>query len=314
MPIIAAIQRPPVLLDRVATLARAVESLNEAADHDAKLVVFPETYIPGYPEWVWRTKPGDVALAGEIHRLLLASAVDLAHDDLAPLRTAAKKRGVTVVCGVQEIDGAHSRATLYNTVVVIGDDGEVKNRHRKLVATNPVRMVWGAGDGSGLRVVETPSGRVGGLICWENYMPLARFALYAQGIEIYVAPTWDQGEHWLNTMRHIAREGRTWVVGCAIAMQAKDIAATFPGRAAIYPDDEEWLNSGDSVVVDPTGKIAAGPLHRERAILYADCDPSAVALARRTLDVAGHYNRPDVFDLRVNRAPLAPIAFRDGDG
>jgi len=144
-------------------------------------------------------------------------------------------------------------------------------------------------------------------------LPLARFALYAQGVELYIAPTWDHGESWITSMRHIAREGRQWVLGSAIGMQAKDVPPGFPERAKIYPDPEEWLNPGDSVVVDPTGKVAAGPLHNERGILYATCDLAAVASARRTLDVAGHYNRPDVFRLQVNRSRAAPIAFAGDD-
>jgi nitrilase len=274
-------------------------------------VVFPETYVPGYPDWVWRTKPGDFALAGAIHEKLLASAVDLSKDQLAPLREAARADGVTIACGIQELDGAFSRATLFNSLVIIGEDGAILNRHRKLVPTNPERMVWGPGDATGLRVVDTPAGRVGGLICWENYMPLARFALYAQGVEIYLAPTWDHGESWLLAMRHIAREARAWVVSGAIAMQAKDVPLSFPSRTAIYPDEEEWLNPGDAVIVDPTGKVAAGPLSKERGILYADCDPARSALARRTLDVSGHYGRPDIFDLRIDRGARAPVKFRD---
>jgi nitrilase len=312
MPKIAVVQLPPVLLDRGATLARAVDATELAAREGASLVVFPETYVPGYPDWVWRSKPGDFALAGAIHRRLLASAVDLSADDLAPLRDAAREKQITVVCGVQERDADFTRATLYNTVVVIGPHGAVLNRHRKLVPTNPERMVWGMGDASGLRVVATPAGRVGALICWENYMPLARFALYSQGVELYIAPTWDHGDGWLASMRHIALEARAWVISGAICMQARDVPADFPSRAALYPDDDEWLNPGDAVVIDPTGKVVAGPMHRERGILYAECDPSRVAVARRSLDVAGHYGRPDVFRLEIDRAARKPATYRDG--
>jgi nitrilase len=311
VPKIGVVQLPPVLLDRAATLARAVEAVERAAREGAALVVFPEAYVPGYPQWIWRAQPRDFALASSIHARLLANAVDLRGDDLAPLRQAARAHGVTVACGVHERDGEFGRATLYNTVVIIGPDGAILNRHRKLVPTNAERMVWGMGDASGLRVVDTPAGRVGALICWENYMPLARFALYAQGIEIYLAPTWDEGEDWVVSMRHIAREARAWVVSGAACLQARDIPADFPGRAALYPDEDEWLISGDAVVVDPMGAIIVGPAHRERAIVYAECDPARVAVARRSLDVVGHYNRPDLFRLEVDRTARRPASFKD---
>jgi nitrilase len=309
---IALVQLPPLLLDRGATLARAVDAVERAAREGAKLVMFPEAYVPGYPDWVWRCKPNDFALAATVHERLLASAVDLSADHLTPLCRAAREQDVTVVCGVQEREGEFSRATLYNTVVIIGTDGAVLNRHRKLVPTNPERMIWGMGDAIGLRVVDAPAGRLGALICWENYMPLARFALYAQGVELYVAPTWDHGEEWLASMRHIAREARCWVIAGAICMQAKDIPTNFPSRAALYPDEDEWLNPGDGVVVDPSGKVVAGPMHRERGILYAECDPARVGLARRSIDIAGHYGRPDVFHLEIDRTARPPASFRDG--
>ncbi len=224
-------------------------------------MVFPETYLPGYPEYIWRLSPGDdYDLSREIHGRLLSNAVDLDAGDLQPVQDAARRAAATVVIGVHERDGAFSRATIYNTVVTIGPDGTVLNRHRKLVPTNPERMVWSPGDGAGLRVVETPVGRLGSLICWENYMPLARFALYAQGVEVYVAPTWDEGDGWIATMRHIAREGRCWVLGAGCAIAASDVPADFPDRDRLYPDPGEWLNDGDSVIVDPRGEIVAGPL------------------------------------------------------
>lgn len=310
MPKIAVVQRPPKLLDRAATLADAAAAVEEAARSGAQLVVFPETYVPGYPVWIWRLKPGgDIALADELHARLLANAINLANDELAPLQAAAKKHGVTVVCGIDERDGEGSRGTVYNTVVVIASDGAIANRHRKLMPTNPERMVWGFGDATGLRVIETPCGRLGTLICWENYMPLARFALYAQGVELYVAPTYDSGDGWVGTMQHIAREGRCWVVGSGFAFRAGDLPESFPDRARLYPDAAEWVNKGDSVIVAPGGKIAAGPLRGEMGILYADVDPARAAAARRTLDVAGHYARPDVFHLRVNAQPLQPLSF-----
>jgi len=307
---IAVVQRPPVLLDRGRTLHAAVAALAEAARGGAKLVVFPEAFVPGYPVWIWRLKPGaDMGLAGTLHARLLDNAVSLRRGDLDALCAAAKENALTVVCGMHERDEDFSRSTLYNTVVVIGPDGTILNRHRKLMPTNPERMVWGMGDASGLQVVDTPCGRVGTLLCWESYMPLARYALYAQGVEIYVAPTYDAGESWVGTMQHVAREGGCWVVGSGLAMKASDIPESFPERARLYPDPEEWINPGDSVVVAPGGKIEAGPLSRQTGILYAEIDTARCGSARRTLDVAGHYSRPDVFELHVNRRPRQPVAF-----
>jgi nitrilase len=307
---VAVVQHPPVTLHRQKTLERGVRLLEEAAAAGARLVSFPETCLPGYPEWLWRLRPGnDYELTGEIHGRLIENAVDLKAGDLKPLQAAARRLKLTVSVGIHERDGEFSRGTLYNTVVLIGPDGQVLNRHRKLMPTNPERMVWGTGDASGLKVVETPMGRVGSLICWENYMPLARFALYAQGCEIYVAPTWDEGSTWLATMQHIAAEGRCWVLGNGCAMRGKDIPRDFPKRAALFPDLEAWYNPGDSVIVGPGGRVVAGPMHEQHGILYAECDPARASAAKRTLDVAGHYGRPDIFKLEVNREVLGPIEF-----
>jgi nitrilase len=308
---VAVIQKPPVLLDRNRTIETALASIDEAVRNGASLLVFPEAYLPGYPTWIWRLRPGgDMALSGELHARLRENAVDLARGDLQPIRDAAARHGVTVVIGIHELDSQFSGTTLFNTVVVIGPDGALLNRHRKLMPTNPERMVWGMGDASGLKVVETPAGRLGSLICWESYMPLARYALYAQDIDIYVAPTWDTGESWLATMRHIAKEAGCWVIGTATALQGSDIPADFPERDRLFPPDE-WINDGDAVVVKPMGAIAAGPMKREKGILYAEIDREAARRARRSLDVCGHYSRPDVFSFAVDRRPLNPVQFTD---
>jgi nitrilase len=300
-----------VLLDREATIAGALASVDEAAGAGASLLVFPEAFVPGYPSWIWRLRPGgDMALAGAIHARLRANAVDLARDQLGPLREAAAKHRVTLVIGLNELDSGFSQTTLFNTVVVVGPDGAIQNRHRKLMPTNPERMVWGMGDGAGLRVVDTPAGRLGTLICWENYMPLARYALYAQGMELLIAPTWDCGEAWVVSMRHIAREGGCWVIGTATALRGADIPGDFPDRDRLFQADE-WINDGGAVVAKPSGGLEAGPLTRSTDILYADIDPEAARRARRSLDVCGHYARPDVFTFSVDRLPRPPAAFSD---
>ena len=308
---IAVIQKPPAFLDRAGTIARMLESIDEAVAQGASLLVFPEAYVPGYPTWAWRLRPGgDMALSAEIHARLRANAVDLAAGDLQPLQDAAQRHGVTLVAGINELDSHFSGTTLFNTVVVIGPEGTLLNRHRKLMPTNPERMVWGMGDASGLRVVDTPAGRLGALICWESYMPLARYALYAQGLELNVAPTWDAGDTWLATMRHIAREAGCWVIGTATAVQGSDLPDDFPERDRLFTADE-WINDGNAVVVKPSGAVAAGPLTREKSILYAEIDHEEARRARRSLDVCGHYARPDVFSFAVDRRARDPVRFTD---
>jgi nitrilase len=252
-----------------------------------------------------------MALADEIHARLRQQAVDIARGDLKPLTEAAAKHGLTMVCGLHEIDSEFSGTTLFNSVAVIGPDGAILNCHRKLLPTNPERMVWGRGDARGLRVVQTPVGRIGCLNCWENYMPLTRYALYAQNLEILVAPTWDCDQEWIASMRHIAREGGCWVIATGTAIQADDVPKTFPGRDLLFGDTAEWLCDGGALIVRPFGKIEAGPHNREKTVLYCDIDPSAAPRSRRSLDVTGHYARPDIFNLQVNCAPLPPVEFRD---
>lgn len=310
MSTLAVIQSPSVILDKQKTIELAVDHVVSAAKQGADLVVFTETFIPGYPAWIWRLRPGgDWGLSESIHAKLVQNSVRLDSTDLDPLYEAARVNKVTVVCGIEELDGQFSRATLYNSVIVIGPDGSLLNHHRKLMPTNPERMVWGFGDGSGLRVVETPAGRVGTLICWENYMPLARYALYSQGVDIYIAPTYDSGEGWLGTLQHIAREGRCWVVGCGNLIRGSDFPADLPGLSDLYPDPEEWVNPGDSVIIAPGGEIVAGPLNREAGCLLHELDLDRTVSAKRALDVAGHYSRPDIFSLHVNNEPQPQVNF-----
>ncbi len=309
---LAIVQRPPVFLDKQKTIELAVGSIKEAAENGADLVVFTECFISAYPAWVWRLRPGlDWDLSSELHQRLLRSAVNLDSDDLVPLYEAAKKYQLTIVCGIEERDNKLAQSTLYNTVVTIGPDGSLLNRHRKLMPTNPERMVWGFGDATGLKVVDSSAGRIGSLLCWENFMPLARYALYSQGIEIYIAPTYDSGDSWITSMQHIAREGCCWVVGCGNLMKGSDIPDDLPGKDSLYPDVDEWINPGDSIVIAPGGEIVAGPMTKESGILYHKLDLEKVAEAKRAFDVTGHYSRPDIFQLHVNTQEQMPCVFED---
>ena len=310
MSIIAIVQESPVFLNREKTIEKAVGIVEQAAASGAQLVIFPEAFIPGYPAWIWRLRPGgDWGTSETLHARLLENAVNLEGNDLTPLCAAAKNHGITIVCGLNERESIYSHATLYNTVVIIGPQGKLLNRHRKLMPTNPERMVWGFGDGAGLRVIDTPSGRIGTLLCWENYMPLARYSLYSQGIELYIAPTYDSGDGWIGTLQHIAREGCCWVIGSGVVLTHDDIPADFPEKDSLYPASEEWINPGDSVVIAPGGEIVAGPMRKEKGLLIADIDPGRAAIAKRALDVTGHYARPDIFTLHVNTQPQAPVRF-----
>ncbi len=230
---------------------------------------------------------------------------------MTPLQEAAKEYEVVIVAGYHELDGAVSGSTLFNSCIIIDADGTIANNHRKLMPTNPERMVWGFGDGSGLNVVETAVGRIGALLCWENYMPLARFALYAQNLDIYVAPTWDSGETWLATMQHIAREGGCWVIGCATALEVSDIPTDIPHYDELFPNKDEWVNPGDAVIYKPFGSIHAGPMHKEKGILFAEIDVSAARSSRRKFDASGHYARPDVFSLSAEKAAACDIRLID---
>jgi nitrilase len=309
---LAIVQKAPVFLDKGKTIELAVSMVAEAAGNGAKLVVFTEAFIPGYPAWIWRLRPGaDWGLSEELHHRLLKNAVNVDSDDLTPLYAAAREHKVTIVCGIEERDNQLSQTTLYNTIITIGPDGTLLNKHRKLMPTNPERMVWGFGDASGLKVVDSPAGRIGALPCWENYMPLARYALYSQGVEIYIAPTYDSGEGWIGSLQHIAREGCCWVVGCGNLLKGSDIPDDFPEKSTLYPDADEWVNPGDSIVIAPGGEIVAGPMNKEAGILYSELDLEKVAIAKRTFDVAGHYSRPDIFQLHVNTQAQSPCVFDD---
>ncbi len=307
---IAVVQAAPVVLDREATVSKARELIAEAGRNGARLVVFPEAFIPTYPDWVWRIPPGRHGMLADAYAELLEQSVEIPGPVTEDLSRAARQAGVYVAMGLNERNAQASNASLYNTLLYVGPEGELLGKHRKLVPTAPERMVWAQGDGSTLEVYDTPLGRLGGLICWENYMPLARYSLYAWGVQIYLAPTWDNGEPWLSTLRHIAKEGRVYVVGCSIAMRKQDIPDRLEFKAEYYSGVGEWINKGDSAIVGPDGKFLAGPLNAEEGILYAELDPRQMRGSKWNLDVAGHYARPDVFRLTVSREdrPMIDVA------
>lgn len=298
----AAVQTAPVFLNRDATIALACAQVAEAARNGAKLVAFPESFVPGYPDWVWAVPAGS-DMHNDLYAQFLDQSVEIPGAALQPLCEAAHSADVYVVIGVSERNSEASGGSLYNTLLYIDPNGQIMGKHRKLVPTAGERLTWAQGDGSTLGIYDTPLGKLGGLICWENYMPLARYALYAWGVQIYVAATWDRGEPWLSTIRHIAREGRVYVISSGIALRKDDIPDHYAFRQRYYGDVGEWVNVGDSAIVSPQGTFIAGPLHRDKGILYAEIDPAQMRGPKWMLDVAGHYARPDVFQLTVNRAP-----------
>jgi nitrilase len=311
---IAVVQAAPVVLDREATVSKACELIAEAGRSGARLVVFPEAFIPTYPDWVWRIPPGQHRVLADMYAELLEQSVEIPGPVTEDLSQAARQAGVYVAMGLNERNVQASNASLYNTLLYIGPEGDLLGKHRKLVPTAPERMVWAQGDGSTLEVYDTSLGKLGGLICWENYMPLARYSLYAWGVQIYLAPTWDNGEPWLSTLRHIAKEGRVYVVGCSIAMRKQDIPDHFEFKAKYYSEVGEWINKGDSAIVSPDGKLVAGPLNAEEGILYAELDPRQMRGSKWNLDVAGHYARPDVFHLTVSKEDRPMIAVSETPG
>jgi nitrilase len=299
----AAVQATPVFLDRDATVAKACRLVEEAAANGAGLVVFPEAFVPTYPDWVWRSTPWGPGSAWFAR--LQDQAVVVPSPATEALGRAARRAGAYVSIGVNERDPAGS--TLYNTQLYLGPDGTLLGKHRKLMPTGGERLVWGMGDGSTLEVFDTPFGRLGGLICWENYMPLARYALYAKGIDVWAAPTWDNSDVWVPTLRHIAKEGRVHVVGVAPLLRGSDVPADLPGRDELYGGEEDWLSRGQSTIVGPRGEILAGPLVEQEGILYAELDPARARAARIEFDPVGHYARPDVFRLVVDERRRARV-------
>ena len=300
--VVAAAQSAPVFLDRQASVDKACEIIREAEQAGARLLVFPEGFIPTYPFWSWFIPAARTQDLRELYAGLLDNAVTVGDESTARLCEATQAAEMAVVMGINETNAEASGATLYNSLLFIGPDGEVLGTHRKLVPTVGERMVHGRGDGQGLQVHELPFARLSGLICWENYMPLARYTLYAGGAQIHVAPTWDRDEPWLSTLRHIGKEGRVYVIGCCSAVHRDQIPDRFSFKKDYLPDSMEWINPGGSAIADPDGKWVVEPVWKSEEILYAEVDPEKMKGPRFQLDVAGHYGRPDIFQLSVNRS------------
>jgi nitrilase len=295
---VACVQAEPVVLDRDATLDKLASLTGEAAAHGADLVVFPETFVSVYPSSAWAK-----ALAGwadprakAAFARLVESAVEVPGPAADRLGEIARENGVWLVTGVNEIDSSKN-GTVYNALLYHAPDGALAQKHRKLVPTNHERLVWGQGHGDGLRALDTSLGRIGGLICWENYMPLARFSLYESGVEIYLAPTADDADAWQSTLVHIARESRAFVVAPCHFQRVSAYPEDFPLRELL--EGLDGLGRGGSAILAPDGSYLAGPLYDEEGILYAELQPARLAEERQRFDAAGHYHRPDVLRLEV---------------
>lgn len=317
--IVAAVQSAPVFLNRNATIEKACDLIGTASANGARLIVFPEAFIPTYPDWVWVLSPGQNRQLADLYGQLVDQSITIPDSNTEKLCRAARKAGIHVAIGASERNSDASGSSLYNTMLYISSEGAILGKHRKLVPTGPERMIWAQGDGSTLDVYDTPFGKLGGLICWENYMPLARYTMYAGGTRVYLATTWDTGEPWLSTLRHIAKEGRVFVVGCCCAVRLSDIPDRYEFKK-LYSKKDEWINVGDSAIVDPDGKFLAGPLNRSSDLLYAELDLKYATGSRWKLDVAGHYSRPDVFQLSINRQSypqlrdVQPVRVAGADG
>ena len=309
---VAVVQAAPVLFNQDATIAKACDLIGQAAEQGAQLILFPEAFIPAYPRGLaFGTVVGSRSPVGRrIWQRYWENTVEVPGPATRKLGEAAKKANVYLAMGVIERDMERSTGTVYCTLLYFGPDGRLLGKHQKLKPTAGERLIWGEGDGSTLTVIQTEIGSIGGLICWENYMPLARMAMYNKGVELYLAPTADARDTWQATLRHIACEGRCFVLGCNQYM-TKDM----------YPDDLKELKEldeqpeimcrGGSAIISPLGKVLAGPLYDQEGILFADLDLAAIARSKFDFDVVGHYARADVFQLIVNEKPSFSVVTVD---
>lgn len=300
----AVVQAGAVPFDSEACVDKAIRLIAEASGMGAKVIVFPEAFIAGYPKGVnYGLAVGARDPVGrEEFRLYLESAIDVPGAQTQRLGEAAAAHAVYVVMGV--IEGEYG--TCYCTVLFFGPDGSLLGKHRKLMPTVMERVIWGFGDGSTLTVVDSPYGRIGSVICWENYMPMLRMAMYSKNVALYCAPTADDRDTWLASMQHIALEGRCFVLTACQFMRKKDFPDTV--RVSLGDTPEAVLMRGGSAIVNPLGQVLAGPHFGSETILMADLDLNDIGRGKFDLDVTGHYSRPDVFQLSVNEAPMKSVS------
>lgn len=306
---VAVVQAAPAAFDLTATLDRVRERTQRAAAQGAQLVLFPEAFVSAYPRGLtFGSVIGSRTVEGrEWYRRYHAASITVPGPDTSTLGDIARACAVHLTIGVIERDGG----TLYCTVLFFAPDGTLLDKHRKLMPTAAERIVWGQGDGSTMRAVRTDIGVLGAAICWENYMPMYRMSLYAQGVELYLAPTADSRESWIATMRHIALEGRCFVLSCNQFARRSDYPDDYPLESPVAADT--ILTRGGSCIIDPLGEIIAGPVYDEETVLIADLSLDDIARARLDFDVTGHYARPDIFDLRVDTRARPAVQFEHGD-
>src|SRR5262245_546365 len=303
---VAVVQAGSIPFDTEACVDKAVRLIQEASTAGAKVIVFPEAFIGGYPKGLnYGLVVGARDPAGrEEFRLYFDSAIQVPGPQTLRLGEAAAAHDSYIVIGVIERDGG----TCYCTALFFGPDGTLLGKHRKLMPTALERMIWGFGDGSTLTVVDSPYGRIGSVICWENYMPMMRMAMYAKNVALYCAPTADDRDTWLPTMRHVALEGRCFVLTACQYLRRRDFPANV--RVSLGDSPDAVLMRGGSAIVSPLGKMLAGPNFDGETILAAELDLGDIGRGKFDFDVAGHYSRPDVFQLVVNEAPMPPVVTR----
>jgi nitrilase len=308
----AAVQAAPVFLDRDPTVEKAVALIEEAANEGAKLVAFPETWIPGYPSWIYHAAKWDDPGSKRAFAQLLANSVQVPSPATDALCVAARDADVHVVVGIHERDSDFSTGTIYNSLLFISPQGEILGTHRKLVPTHAERIVWGRGDGSTLHVFETPLGRLGGLICWEHWMPLTRFAMHAKGEQIHVAAWPDADDPHHLASRHYAFEGRCYVLCVGSYTTARDLPADFELADGMGVSGDDELLIGGSGIIGPDGRWLSGPVGGRETIVYAELDMARIAEEQQALDAAGPYNRPHVFSLTVDERPRRQVEWLRG--